>query len=92
MKFTGYDTGPFYDEMFSSPGVPREGARLLMEKIEALPGGELPGRQHKAEQALYDLGITFCARVAPGVRPFLGVGSVGRRQYPRHGVAFRTSP
>jgi len=59
MKFTGYDTGPFYDEMFSSPGVPREGSRLLMEKIEALPGGELAGRQHKAEQALYDLGITF---------------------------------
>lgn len=59
MKFTGYDVGPFYDEMFAAPGQPRDGARLLAEKIESLPEGELLRRQHKAEQALYDLGITF---------------------------------
>jgi len=59
MKFTGYDVGSFHDEMFSSPGVPREGARLLKERIESLPEGELARRQHEAEQALYDLGITF---------------------------------
>jgi len=59
MKFTGYDVGGFHDEMFASPGVPRDGARLLMDKIEALPEGGLVRRQHEAEQALYDLGITF---------------------------------
>ncbi|MDQ7830110.1 MAG: circularly permuted type 2 ATP-grasp protein [Desulfovibrionaceae bacterium] len=59
MKFTGYDLGPFHDEMFVAPGVARDGTRLLVEKIESLPEGELSRRQHKAEQALYDLGITF---------------------------------
>jgi len=59
MKFTGYDLGPFHDEMFSAPGEARGGTRLLRDKIESLPEGELVRRQHKAEQALYDLGITF---------------------------------
>ncbi|GFK93092.1 hypothetical protein NNJEOMEG_00921 [Fundidesulfovibrio magnetotacticus] len=59
MKFTGYDLGPFHDEMFAAPGTPRDGARLLLEKIESLPPGELLRRQQKAEQTLYDLGITF---------------------------------
>ncbi len=59
MKFTGYDLGPFHDEMFSAPGVPRDGTRLLVDKIESLPDGELLRRQQQAEQALYDLGITF---------------------------------
>jgi len=59
MKFTGYDLGPFHDEMFSAPGEARAGTRLLRDKIESLPEGELLRRQHKAEQALYDLGITF---------------------------------
>jgi len=59
MKFTGYDVGPYYDEMFTPSGEAREGTRLLKERIESLPEGELARRQHEAEQALYDLGITF---------------------------------
>ena len=59
MKFTDYDVGEFHDEMFQAPGVPRAGSRLLRDRIEALPDGELARRQQKAEQALYDLGITF---------------------------------
>jgi hypothetical protein len=41
MKFTDYDLGSFYDGMFSSPGTPREGTGLLVQKIESLPEGEL---------------------------------------------------
>ncbi len=59
MSFSGYDIGPFYDEMFASPAEPRDGTRLMVEKIESLPSGELKRRQRTAEQALFDSGITF---------------------------------
>ncbi len=59
MTFDGYDTEGFYDEMFQADGSPRPGARLLVERIESLPGGELLRRHQAAEQALLNTGITF---------------------------------
>ncbi|MBF0565486.1 MAG: circularly permuted type 2 ATP-grasp protein [Nitrospirae bacterium] len=59
MKFDGYDVGDFYDEMFISPGLVRPEAGNLVDKIEALPEGELISRQKAADRALLDMGITF---------------------------------
>lgn len=59
MDFTDYDLGAFHDEMFEAPGRPRPGCRMLYEKILSLPAGEVLARQVAAEQALYDMGITF---------------------------------
>ncbi len=59
MGFSGYDIGPFYDEMFETPGNPGPGTRLLCRKIESLAPGEVARRQSAAEKALFDGGITF---------------------------------
>ncbi len=59
MDFSDYDPGPYYDEMFESSGRPRAGCRMLYEKISSLPSSEVLARQAAAEQALYDMGITF---------------------------------
>lgn len=59
MKFAAYDTVGFYDEMFFPDGSPRQGARLLKEKIESLPDGDLLQRQAAAERLLLQSGITF---------------------------------
>ncbi len=59
MKFAQYETAEFYDEMFISGGAPRTGARLLKERIESLPDGELLSRQAAAERLLLQNGITF---------------------------------
>jgi len=59
MKFSDYDLAGFCDEMFLADGAPRPGARLLKEKIESLPEGELLQRQAAAEGLLLQSGITF---------------------------------
>jgi uncharacterized circularly permuted ATP-grasp superfamily protein len=59
MTFTAYDTEGFYDEMLAADGQPRAGAALLVQRLAALPAGELLQRQRAAEQALLQLGITF---------------------------------
>jgi len=59
MKFTSYQIDNFYDEMFLSDSVARPGARLLKERIESLPDGELLARQAAAESLLLQNGITF---------------------------------
>ncbi|MCY4077784.1 MAG: circularly permuted type 2 ATP-grasp protein, partial [Acidobacteria bacterium] len=59
MTFDGYDTEGLYDEMFLPDGTPRAEARLLVERIEALPDGELVRRHQAAERALLNTGITF---------------------------------
>jgi len=59
VKFDSYDTEGFYDEIFDSQGLPRPGADLVVERINALPESELQRRQGAAEQALLNLGITF---------------------------------
>ena len=59
MTFDGYDTGGFYDEMFLPDGTPRPEARLLVDRIEGLPAGEVLRRHQAAERALLNTGITF---------------------------------
>ncbi len=59
MRFDGYDTEGFYDELFDPQGEPRAGADVLVERINALPETELQRRQKAAESALLNLGITF---------------------------------
>jgi uncharacterized circularly permuted ATP-grasp superfamily protein len=59
MRFTQYQTGEFFDEMFGGPAAPRPAARALVQFIETLPDGELLSRQRSAERALLNLGITF---------------------------------
>jgi uncharacterized circularly permuted ATP-grasp superfamily protein len=59
MRFNGYDVGEFFDEMFGETGKPRASARPLVQNIENLPAGELLTRQHAAERALLQMGITF---------------------------------
>src|SRR6266446_7786662 len=59
LKFDTYDTGGFFDEMFTPQGSPHPGAKLLQEKIDSLFNGELLQRQQAAERALLHMGITF---------------------------------
>jgi uncharacterized circularly permuted ATP-grasp superfamily protein len=57
--FGSYETGDFYDELIDADGNPRPGARLLVDKIESLPAGDLSMRQKAAEALLLKMGITF---------------------------------
>jgi uncharacterized circularly permuted ATP-grasp superfamily protein len=57
--FSSYDPGNFYDELVEPGGTPRPGARLLVDKIESLPPGDLAMRQKAAEALLLKMGITF---------------------------------
>ncbi|MCY4660950.1 MAG: circularly permuted type 2 ATP-grasp protein [Acidobacteria bacterium] len=59
MTFDGYDTDGLYDEMFLPDGTPRPEAHLLVERIGALPEGELIRLHQAAERALLNTGITF---------------------------------
>src|SRR5262245_39063998 len=59
MHFNGYDTGPWYDELFEDGARARPEARLLIETIESLPDGELSRLQESAHAAMVNLGITF---------------------------------
>ncbi len=59
MDFTGYQTDGFFDELFDADEKPRSSAAKLIERIEALPKGDVLRRQKAAEAALRQLGITF---------------------------------
>lgn len=59
MKFSNYDPGQFYDELFESQGVPRADAQTLIDRIESLTMPELQRRQRAAQSALFKLGVTF---------------------------------
>ena len=59
MDFSAYDPEAFYDELFDGPGRPKPGARLLVERLESLPAGELVRSQKAAEAALLQMGVTF---------------------------------
>ncbi|NQU40855.1 MAG: circularly permuted type 2 ATP-grasp protein [Lentisphaerae bacterium] len=54
-----YDTGGFFDEFFDEAGAPRPAAKLLIQRINGLPDGDLEHRQASAEKMLLSLGITF---------------------------------
>lgn len=57
--FLGYQTEGFHDELFDESGVPRPGARVLVDFINKLPEGRLSERQTSIERALHRMGITF---------------------------------
>jgi len=57
--FATYDPGDFYDELIDAGGQARTGARLLVDKIESMPPGDLAMRQKAAEALLLKMGITF---------------------------------
>jgi len=59
LRFRGYDTGPWFDELFENGSLPRAEARQLIETIEALEEGELERLQESAHSAMVNLGITF---------------------------------
>jgi len=57
--FSRYSLESFYDELIQPDGQPRSGAKLLIDKIESLPEGDLAMRQRAAEAMLLKMGITF---------------------------------
>ena len=59
MKFSDYKPQAFFDELFHEDGTARNGARLLVDKIESLPENDLVRKQSSAETALLQLGNTF---------------------------------
>lgn len=59
MRFNGYDTGHWFDELFEKGSLPRAEARQLVETIESLEEGELERLQESAQAAMVNLGITF---------------------------------
>jgi uncharacterized circularly permuted ATP-grasp superfamily protein len=58
-NFKSYNPGDFYDELIDADGTPRPGAKLLVDRIESLPPGELAMHQKAAEALLLRMGITF---------------------------------
>src|SRR5215472_3050688 len=59
MRFNGYQTEGFFDEMFVASGAVRPHARLVQQIIESLSDGQLLRYKHAAERLLLQLGITF---------------------------------
>jgi uncharacterized circularly permuted ATP-grasp superfamily protein len=59
MKFSSYDPGEFYDELFEGIGRPRQGSALLLRKFASLDEGELKLRQQAAERVILNMGMTF---------------------------------
>ena len=59
LNFNTYDTEAFFDELFDENGRPRDAARILVDRINALPDYELQCRQDAIERALMRMGITF---------------------------------
>lgn len=59
LRFSDYETGNFYDEMFQENGQPWPRAELLAARLKSLSSGELPRRQKVADRELLNMGITF---------------------------------
>ena len=59
MDFKNYLLEGFCDEIFIERGVPKAGAKLLVEKIESLSEENLLSKQKAAEIMLMQMGITF---------------------------------
>ncbi len=57
--FDHYQTEGFYDEMFDTEGKVRPHCEYFKQQIEKLPDEQLWQRQHAAERALMQMGITF---------------------------------
>lgn len=59
MRFNDYDTGGFFDEMFTPEGRPRPGNEAVVNRFAELSLDEITRRQQAAEKALLKMGITF---------------------------------
>jgi uncharacterized circularly permuted ATP-grasp superfamily protein len=59
MRFSAYDPGGFYDELYEGVGQPRPGSALLLRKFASLPEDELKSRQQAAERVILNMGMTF---------------------------------
>jgi uncharacterized circularly permuted ATP-grasp superfamily protein len=59
MGFDQYEPGDFYDELFVAHGQPRPEACVLVDRINSLTLPELQQRQLAAQNALFQLGVTF---------------------------------
>jgi uncharacterized circularly permuted ATP-grasp superfamily protein len=59
MRFSAYDPGDFYDELYEAKGRPRPGSALLLRKFASLAEGELKKRQQAAERVILNMGMTF---------------------------------
>ena len=57
--FGDYQLGPFYDEMFSSPGEPRPHYAKIFEKIGGMIPAQFEERRQHADLAFLLQGITF---------------------------------
>ena len=57
--FGDYDTGAFYDEMFTAPGEVRPHYRKLLERFDEMGDGELDRKQLLAAQTFLNQGVTF---------------------------------
>jgi len=59
MRFSGYQTDGFYDEMFDGGNAVRPHALVVQDIVESLSDGQLLRYKHAAERLLLQLGITF---------------------------------
>ena len=57
--FDHYDLGPFYDEMFSAPGVPRPHCAKLFERLASIAATQFEDRRQLADLCFLLQGITF---------------------------------
>ena len=57
--FEGYDTGGFYDEMFSAPGQPRPHYARLFQKLATMAPNQFEERRKLADLSFLIQGITF---------------------------------
>lgn len=59
MLLENYPDNGFFDEMIAAPGQPRPGMESMVEALSTIELAELRKRQAQAEEALFQLGITF---------------------------------
>src|SRR5277367_6408120 len=57
--FEGYDTGDFYDEMFSSPSHPRPHYAKLFQRLAHMAPAQFEERRKLADLSFLIQGITF---------------------------------
>ncbi len=57
--FQGYDTGSFYDEMFSAPGEPRAQYAKLFQRLASMAPAQFEERRKLADLSFLIQGITF---------------------------------
>jgi uncharacterized circularly permuted ATP-grasp superfamily protein len=57
--FKQYDTGNFYDEMFSGPGVARPHYQKLLSRFSEMGDGDIERKQALASNTFLNEGVTF---------------------------------